>query len=285
MPSSNISNEPTPHVQMVRTQSQEPNSHKPESSKFRFSLSNINPLWLILTILVFSALLKLGSWQNDRALEKELRLERISELKQQKAISLSQVLLLAKSHQPDYINDFPVIINGSFDPKFVFLHDNQVNGGSLGYRVLQVVQVGEHAVLVNLGWVQGSINRQELPDITPFAGKIEFRGNIRFVETGIMLMEQKFDNKQWPLRIQQIELKKFSQLIDLKLLPFVVYLDKNESLGYEKNWQPIVMPPEKHRAYAFQWFSLAIAWITLMIWATIRLGKNNHENTNSSDSN
>lgn len=290
MPSSNIPNEPTSHEQTVQTQSHELKSPKPESSKlvsskFRLILSNINPVWLILTILVFSALIMLGFWQNDRALEKEHRLERISELKQQKAITLSQVLTLAEVHQSDYINDFPVIISGSFNSKFIFLLDNQTNGRSLGYRVLQVVQTGEHAVLVNLGWVTGSINRQELPEITPLSGKLEFLGNIRFVETGIMLMEQKFDNNQWPLRIQQIELEKFSQLIDLKLLPFVVYLDKKEALGYEKNWRPIVMPPEKHRAYAFQWFSLAIAWLTLMIWASIRFSENKHDNTNSSDSN
>jgi cytochrome oxidase assembly protein ShyY1 len=60
-------------------------------------------------------------------------------------------------------------------------------------------------------------------------------------------------------------------------LPFVVYLDKTESVGYEKNWQPIVMPPEKHRAYAFQWFSLALAWILLMIWASIKFSRNSEE--------
>jgi len=25
--------------------------------------------------------------------------------------------------------------------------------------------------------------------------------------------------------------------------------------------------PEKHQGYAFQWFSLALAWLSLMIWA------------------
>ena len=71
----------------------------------------------------------------------------------------------------------------------------------------------------------------------------------------------------WPLRVQQIELDKFSLIINRTLLPFVVYVDKNAAIGFEKNWQPIVMPPEKHRAYAFQWFSLAIAWMLLMLWA------------------
>ena len=78
-------------------------------------------------------------------------------------------------------------------------------------------------------------------------------------------MEQDFTQITWPLRVQQIELEKFSKLIGIQLLPFVIYLDTNEALGYEKNWQPIVMPPEKHRAYAFQWLALSIAWLILMI--------------------
>ena len=82
-----------------------------------------------------------------------------------------------------------------------------------------------------------------------------------------------FAEPTWPLRVQQIELDKFSQLISKKLLPFVVYLDKNDPVGFKKNWQPIVMPPEKHRAYAFQWFSLAVAWLSLMVWAAIKMNR------------
>ena len=61
-------------------------------------------------------------------------------------------------------------------------------------------------------------------------------------------------------------------------MPFVVYLDENEALGFVKNWTPIVMPPEKHRAYAFQWFSLAVAWLSLMIWASYRSGRDSDVN-------
>ena len=62
----------------------------------------MNFLWLILTVLVFSALVKLGFWQNSRALEKELRLARIDQLKSQKPLSLQQINLLAENEN---IND------------------------------------------------------------------------------------------------------------------------------------------------------------------------------------
>jgi len=252
-------------------------SHKfSTKERINVSLSNISLPWLIFTLVIFAGLIKLGVWQSSRALEKEQRLERMVNLQQQNSLSLAQVLALKKLNtEINYINDFPVTVDGQFLPDIVFLLDNQVNKNSLGYRVYQVAQSGDHAILVNLGWVQGSINRQELPTVTPLVGPFQFAGHIRFIDQGIMLTEQTFETSQWPLRVQQIELDKFSTLIGLQLLPFVVYLDKNEPLGFEKNWQPIVMPPEKHRAYAFQWYSLAVAWLSLMIWASYRSGQDN----------
>lgn len=239
----------------------------------------LNLLWLVVTVLVFSALVKLGFWQSARALEKEQRLAQIEKLTTQNPISLDQVLTLGNINGSlAEINDYPVSIEGTFNKHQVFLLDNQVNKGRLGYRVYQVVETKKNAVLVGLGWVQGSINRQELPQVIALDGQHKFKGNVRLIEVGILLQEQVFSDISWPIRVQQIELDKFSSLISRKLLPFVVYLDKNEALGFEKNWQPIVMPPEKHRAYAFQWFSLSLAWLLLMLWAKFGTNKSNNKN-------
>ncbi|NQZ79884.1 MAG: SURF1 family protein [Colwellia sp.] len=236
-------------------------------------VTNISIPWLVFTLLVLALLINLGLWQNDRALEKEQRLARIEQLSNKNALTLAQVL----EQSPDEINDLPIRLNGEFVDEKQFLLDNQTNSGQLGYRVYQVLEVDDKAILVNLGWVLGSISRQELPDIKPIVGSYQLKGHVRLIEAGILLMEQKFNKNQWPLRVQQIELEKFSQVIDVQLLPFVVYLDKTDKVGYKKNWQPIVMPPEKHRAYAFQWFSLGVAWLMLMIGALIKFSKNENQ--------
>lgn len=226
---------------------------------------------VIFTMLVFSSLIKLGFWQIERAFEKEQRQERIHALSQRDALTLAQVKALEGLH--DGINDLPIKLTGYFDAEKVFLLDNQPNKGRLGYRVYQIIESNGDTILVNLGWVQGSIDRNVLPEITPVTGQHTISGHIREIEVGIQLQAQNLTDATWPLRVQQIELDKFSALINKKLLPFVVYLDTKETLGYKKNWQPIVMPPEKHRGYAFQWFSLALAWISLMIWAAIKMAK------------
>lgn len=235
--------------------------------------SNIRLPWLIFTLLVFSSLVKLGLWQSDRAIEKETRLNNIAQLSQTEAMSLPEILKLPLNE----INDYPIQLNGAFESDVLFLLDNQTNKGQLGYRVYQIFTGDEHSVLVNLGWVLGSINRAEIPDIKPIAGTFKINGHIRLQDKGILLMEQNFTDISWPLRIQQIEIDKLSAIVNKELLPFIVYVNEDEELGYKKNWQPIVMPPEKHQAYAFQWFSLAIAWLILMLWASIKFNRTDHD--------
>lgn len=245
-----------------------------------------NFLWLTFTVSVFWCLIKLSFWQYDRGFEKEQRTLRIEQLNQRSPLTLNEVVQLSNAQQftgEEGVNDFPVTITGQFNNK-IFLLDNQVEKSVLGYRVLQVVETDRYSALVNLGWVKGSIDRAILPDVSPLEGQYQFKGHVRIIEQGIMLTEQNFSQPSWPLRIQQIEINKLEALIDKPLLPFVIYVDEGQSLGYEKNWNPIVMPAEKHFAYAFQWASLALAWLILMItlriktYASFSQKKNNSTN-------
>ena len=281
-------------------------------------------IWGLFTLLVFLGLTKLAFWQYERGIEKDYRTARIAELNKEKPLSLSQLVdlsvidplserlpketRLAKEsllitediststssiNNKDGLNDYPVMIKGTFIKEAVFLLDNQVEKGRLGYRVLQVVQTKKYSVLVNLGWVQGSINRNELPTVKPYSKAHTFKGHVRLMDKGIMLMEQDFTHVQWPLRVQQIELDKFSTLLAKQLpkffsgnkkqplLPFVIYVDEGEEIGFKKNWHAIVMPAEKHYGYAFQWASLAVAWLLLMSGLAIKTSSSNGSRTSS----
>jgi surfeit locus 1 family protein len=243
-------------------------------TNFRLYISQLNWFIVVFTLLVFSGLIKLGIWQTARAIEKEQRIERITNYQNSVSISLDVLLTLQNSHED--INDIPLKISGTFDDEKVFLIDNQTHKGRLGYRVLQVLKLENASVLINLGWIEGFIDRSKLPKVESVSGFHVIVGNVRLVEKGLVLSEQVFEHPQWPLRVQAIDIEQFSQLISQKLLPFVVYLDTKERIGFEKNWRPIVMPPEKHRAYAFQWFSLAAAWLILMLSASRWFSKNNN---------
>jgi cytochrome oxidase assembly protein ShyY1 len=257
----------------------------------------INIWWLLITLLVFVLLLKLGWWQMSRAQEKTQRLAHIEQVQHQQAFSLDDVEAI-REESPDLANDLPVHLTGKFNEGIVFLLDNQMHNGRFGYRVFQVMTIDNNeivktklnttqtetntkktiAVLVNLGWHEGDRTRQIEPNINAITGQHTLSGHVRLIEQGIMLIDQQFTQLKLPQLVQQIEIGKFSQLIGVELLPFAVYLAKHEQVGYIKNWQPIVMPPEKHSAYAFQWFSLAIAWLMLMMWSAYKANDTNNNN-------
>lgn len=255
--------------------------------------------WVIFTLVVFAGLLKLSAWQYQRGAEKDHRLNRIEQLSEQKAFTLGSLKQLTKQNSKllskqqhsanqktnnelqntlNTINDLPVTLTGYFDNTVKLLLDNQSNQGQLGYKVLQVFfdQSSGQYVLVNLGWIKGSIDRNFIPEVASIEGELTLNGHVRIIEKGIVLAEQQLTMQHTPIRIQEIDIAKISQLINLDLLPFVVFLDTKEEVGYKKNWQPVVMPPEKHRGYAFQWLTLAIAWLSLMLWASYKIYQKKH---------
>ncbi len=245
--------------------------------------NNIRLPWLIFTLLVFAALVKLALWQVDRAEQKTKRLAKIAQYSQQQTMPVNQLLkLLVEVKDICELNDINVNALVMFDADHVFLLDNQVEHGQVGYRVLQLATIITsdklqssipNTVVVNLGWIPAPQLRSQLPSFHPVAGQHSIKAHIRVPEQGFILKQQQFQKIQWPLRIEQFDLAMMATLAQQKLLPFALYLDKKEPIGFVKNWQPIVMSPEKHRAYAFQWASLAIAWLILMLWAA-------HKNNN-----
>lgn len=219
---------------------------------------------MLFSLLVFFILIKLAVWQLDRAILKEDRLKNIAAYHQKDALNLALVAQL--SINKEEVNDLPIQLNGHFNNHQRFLLDNQVYQGRLGYRVVQLFKDSASglSLLVNLGWIQGSIDREFIPVFKTIEGEVSFRGNVRELESAILLEDQILTNDFWPQRIQSIEIEKISELLGQPLAPFIVYVDNDEALGYVKDWVPIVMPPEKHRGYAFQWFSLAVVWVLLM---------------------
>jgi cytochrome oxidase assembly protein ShyY1 len=133
--------------------------------------------------------------------------------------------------------------------------------------------VSGQSLLVNLGWLAAPPDRRQLPELSFWPGELKLKAKIRFNEKGFQLSEHLLPvgaDVQWPLRIQLLEINKIAELIGQPLLPFIAYLDKKETLGYKKNWHPIVISPKKNQAYAFQWFMLALAWLGLMTWAAVQ---------------
>ncbi|MCF6204900.1 MAG: SURF1 family protein [Methylococcaceae bacterium] len=231
------------------------------SSVYKFNLISGLFFLLVLTFLIL-----LGFWQLGRADEKR------SFLAEQKlSINREEVDLL--SLIPDDLEKLryrKTKITGHYDQHHQFLIDNQIVKGQAGYFVMTpLVLAGMNkAVLVNRGWVPLNKDRLILPDITiktesttTLAGRIN-----NFPVVGMKLPGAEIPTESWPSVVQLVDINILSKKLGVPLFPFQVELDPALNEGFLRDWKTnLTISPEKHVAYAVQWFGLAVTLTILFI--------------------
>jgi surfeit locus 1 family protein len=163
--------------------------------------------------------------------------------------------------------DMPVNFEGTPDAARFFLLDNKIHKGRVGYQVLVPMQTYSGTVIVNYGWVAATNSRAVLPSIKIHAKKARFAGVISLPLNNAMIQETALVDGDWPKVLQQTDLKVIQQHYNQEVLPFVVLLNAQENSTFARDWQPVVMAPEKHLAYAVQWFLLAFAALAIFVIA------------------
>ncbi len=230
---------------------------------------------LVLFIAVFSLLLRLGFWQLSRADEKEVFLTTQEQRLLEKPASLVEVL----KEQVDR-RYRPVLLQGRYDVKHQLLVDNQIKLGKLGGFVMTpfILSDDSGVVLVNRGWVAMDKARKKLPDVKMAINhsEISLTGVINeFPSVGLVLKGADEPSKGWPSSVQIINIDKLAKKFKYSFYPFQVQLRKDQANGYLRQWKINTrMPPEKHRAYAFQWFALAATLFFLTLWISSKTHKN-----------
>jgi cytochrome oxidase assembly protein ShyY1 len=212
---------------------------------------------LVPTLVTFCAIVimfALGVWQLQRAEQKTLRLEWASQAKASQSVGLAEVMSSDKS-----MLDMPVSFEGEAHSQQYFLLDNQIHQHQVGYHVLVPVQTQQGWLLINYGWIKGTGDRDILPDVSLAAGRQVFNGIVAYPSRNVMISETAVLDGVWPKVMQQVDLAIFARHFSNEFLPLVVKLDPTPDSPYVRQWKPVVMPPEKHLAYAVQWFLLAIA--------------------------
>jgi surfeit locus 1 family protein len=62
-----------------------------------------------------------------------------------------------------------------------------------------------------------------------------------------------------------MDLKEIGADLGRSLYPRVLLLDADPASIYARDWTPGFMPPARHRAYAFQWFTFAFAALVIFV--------------------
>ncbi len=233
----------------------------------------IKILPLILFLVVLVGLLRLGFWQLGRADEKRQLLAEQQQTLQQAEIDL--VTLLATTKQSRYQR---VKLVGKYLPEQQFLIDNQIYKGKVGYFVMTpfVLAANQQLVLVNRGWVKATGSRDILPsiDFKPPA-ELSITGiTNHFPSVGWVLEGADKPSDGWPSVVQIITAEQIAKKLQQPIINFQVQLLAEQDNGYIRDWQiHAKLPPEKHTAYAFQWFSLAATLTILIFWISFKTKK------------
>ncbi|GGW68818.1 SURF1 family protein [Alishewanella tabrizica] len=213
----------------------------------------INRLWLLLTLAAFAILIKLSYWQLQRATEKTEQLQQLAQQLQQGPVAGEDLL----SQVVTAVDGLVIQDDAYWLPPFIWLLDNQILEGRVGYDVIIPVQFTDSttAVLVNLGWVAAPPSRQQLPQLD-IPEVLALDGLVR-TKMGGVLLGQNIEGNTYPMRMQQVDFSLLQQQLPLSLYPALVY--QQQPSAFIPHYQAVVLPPEKHRGYALQWFGLALA--------------------------
>lgn len=225
------------------------------------------PNWLmgLLTLVFFSLFMKLGLWQLHRADEKAAMLESQQKLANQAAISWDDSQPLPKQYQP-------IQIKGTY-LSHIFLLDNQHHQHQFGYNALSPLLLSNgKVILVDRGWVAADVTRIRVPEIEVPKGLINIEGAVYYPGKKQWLLGPGFEQKtQKTTIIELINTKILNQLLQKEIYPFIIRLNKEAPYGFVRDWAVVSMLPERHLAYAVQWFALAL--VILILFVVLNLKK------------
>jgi surfeit locus 1 family protein len=222
-------------------------------------------------ICLLTLLISLGFWQLGRAEEKRALQKLNNASENEQPVSFSEEI-------PININGKryrKVELNGYYNSAHQFLIDNQIANGKPGYYVMTPLQLAgsDKAVLVNRGWVPLNKDRSILPDISlNNTEEISLTGRInKFPSVGLKLKGSDIPTEGWPSVVQVIDKDILSERLGYSLLDFQIELDPDIANGFHRQWQQTrLLSPEKHTAYAMQWFALAVTLCGLFFWYSIK---------------
>jgi len=211
-----------------------------------------------------------GFWQLNRASEKRALESRFA------AGSATDALQrLVSDEDAGGLRYRTIRVSGRYDGTHQILLDNISSGGQPGYQVLTALRTSQGTVLVNRGWLPASGDRRILPDIQVSDEAREVLGRIEWLpRPGIELpTTAPAADAAWPRRLLFPTTGQVSAQLGTPLRGYQLLLDPSAPDGYLRAWQPGGMRPDRHVAYAVQWFGLALTVVTIYLVLVFRNGK------------
>lgn len=216
--------------------------------------------WLLLLsgLALFSAA---GVWQHGRAEAKRARIEAWRAL----ADAPARPMQAAQAARADGFDR--VRVRGRWLPPR-YLLDNQVRASRVGVEAFApLATVDGPVLLVALDWLPYARPGGPPPALPALpAGEVELTGTLAPPPAhGLRLGRDWSSAPHWPKLMPYFDLAQIAADSDLALAPRVLRPDPGPDPAGGA-WRPVEgMPPERHLAYAWQWWSLALAIVVVFL--------------------
>ena len=220
---------------------------------------------LLLTVFGIIAFVWLGIWQLDRAAQKVKLLAAFAAAPHSVPQPLDAVRDVASAEHYPHVH-----IAGHYLADRGYLLDEQAHAGKFGVHAIGVFAgVGEdRLLLVDRGWVQWNHARGTLPTLPALpAGEIALTGLYApYPSSGLRMGGDALPGqKNWPKLTLYLDAASIAADLGKPLLPRVLLLDPAQNSGFVRQWTPQLMSPQRHRAYAVQWFGFAVVALIIFI--------------------
>lgn len=226
------------------------------------------PSWWALLLTVAGALLfiRLGVWQLHRADFKEALLRRYA------ASASAPLQDFARIAETPPADGFPrVRVSGRYLADRLYLLDNPKHDSFGGVEVFAPLALDGHSqlLLIDLGFLPGNGNGKT-PQLPPLpTGEVSLQGlyvpppPVGFEMGGDALARQ----TRWPKSGIFLDPAEVARDLGRPLYPRLLALDPDPAAIYvrEHTLDFSSMPPARHRAYAFQWFTFALAAVVILL--------------------
>lgn len=220
---------------------------------------------IALTLAGVALFAALGVWQLDRAAQKQRLLSAYSHAAQAPFEDFAAVSDRADAQH------FPhVRIAGRFDVAHAYLLDEQVHEGRLGVHALAVFAPhgALRSLLVDRGWIAWDHAPGTQPVLPPLpSGEGSVTGIYApYPGSGLRVGGDALAAQTaWPKLTLRLDPAALARDMGKPLLPGLLLLDAAPDSGFVREWTPPVMGPDRHRAYALQWFAFALAAIVMFV--------------------
>ena len=227
----------------------------------------VNIRLAVFTVIFLVLFARLGFWQLDREVEKATQIARLAENHLRPPIDLDKLDI----NNYEDLSGLRIESEGLFLEDKIFLRDNVIFQGKVGFEVLRVfrTEAGQQ-VLANFGFLQGRPDRTMLPDIAELKAPRTAIGEVYsgpWMDAGGIELYS-----GWPRVTPTQDPLENSKALGSELAPFIVRIDTKHPDALPRYWPRALTKPEKHHAYAIQWFAMAV---TLLIFFSVFTIKQN----------